>query len=133
MVDLSVDADVPASMDLFNKTVSDLQENVVVGVSSISGTLKYVDDYTGFSSKTEEQSGNYLAIHADDPNADTVTIELLGGTKGPVTLDEDRVAVLRIKDKNTQSIKAVSYKNGAIKDSWIYKLKGLVLEAPAQG
>ena len=125
---MSVDADVPASLDLFNKTVSDLQSNVVVKSNAITGTLKYLDDYTGFSSIPAEQEGNYLALHADDVNADDVVVELVGGTKGPVTLDSDRVIVLRIANKNTQSVKVTSYKNGVVKDTKTFSLAGLVLE-----
>ena len=130
---MSVDADIPASEDLFGKTVSDLQSNVHVGASAITGTLHYLDDYTGFSSKVEEQSGNYLAIHAADANADSVTVELVGGTKGPVTLDSDGLIVLRIANKDTQSVKVTSYKNGVAKDVKTYSLTGLVVEAQAQG
>lgn len=130
---MSVDADISASEDLFGKTVSDLQSNVHIGASAITGTLKYVDDYTGFSSKTEEQSGNYLAIHAADSKADSITAELVGGTKGPVTLDSDGLIVFRIANKNTQSVKITSYKNGVAKDVKTYSLTGLTIEAAPQG
>ena len=130
---MSVDADVPASLDLFGKTVSDLQENVSFESNKVKGTLKYLDDYTGFSSKPEEQSGNYLAVHADDPDADSITVELVGGYKGPVTLDSDRVIVLRIADKNTQSVKVTSYKNSAVKEVCQYSLAGLTVEPANQG
>jgi hypothetical protein len=131
---LSVDADIPTSEDLFGKTVSDLQSNVHVGDGTITGTLKYVDDYTGFSSKTDEQSGNYLVIHAADPKADYVTVEVINGIAGPRTLDSDGLIVLRIADKNTQSIEVVSYKDGIAKDNRRFVLTGLTLEpAPANG
>lgn len=130
---MQVDADVPASLDLFGKTVSDLQSGVVVDGNVIKGTLKYVPDYTGFSSKEEEQSGNYLAIHADDANADFITVELVGGTKGPVTLDEDRVIVLRIANKDTQSVKVTSIKNDETKDVVTLSLAKLTLEPAAEG
>lgn len=130
---MSIDADISASEDLFGLHVDDLQENVVIGATGITGTLKYVDDYTGFSSKTEEQSGNYLAIHAADSNADSVTVEVIGGTAGPRTLDSDGLIVLRIADKNTQSIQVKSYKDGVAKDTKNYSLTGLTLETEAQG
>ena len=130
---MSVDADISASEDLFGKTVSDLQENVEIKNKAITGTLKYLDDYTGFSSITAEQSGNYLAIHAADSKADSITAELVGGTKGPVTLDDDGLIVFRIANKNTQSIKVTSYKNGVAKDVKTYSLTGLTLEAAPQG
>ena len=126
---MSVDADIPASEDLFGKTVSDLQTGVRVGSNAITGTLKYVEDYTGFSSKTEEQSGNYLVIHAADADADSVTVEVVGGTSGPRTLDSDGIIVLRIANKNTQSVQVKSYKNGAVIATKNFSLTGLTLEA----
>lgn len=130
---MSVDADIPASEDLFGKTVSDLQSNVAISGKAITGTLKYVDNYTGFSSKPEEQSGNYLVIHAADPKATSVTVEVLGGTSGPRTLDSDGLIVLRIADKNTQRIEVKSYDGVSVKDTKTYSLTGLTLEGPAQG
>ena len=68
--------------------------------------MKHVTGYTGFSSNTSEQEGNYLALKVDADSEDAVvTIELVGGTKGPVTLDDDMNIVLLIKNKDTQSIK----------------------------
>lgn len=130
---MSVDADISASEDLFGKTVSDLQENVVIGNSAVTGTLKYVSDYTGFSSDTEMQSGNYIAIHAADNNADTITVELVGGTSGPRTLDSDGIIVLRVANKNTQTIQVISYLNGSVKESKSYSLTGLMLESESEG
>ena len=67
--------------NLFGKTVDSLQENVVVGESEITGTLKHVTGYTGFSSNTSEQEGNYLALKVDADSEDAiVAVELVGGT-----------------------------------------------------
>ena len=118
-----------ADATLLGKKVSDLQSNVVVGEDSISGSLKHVTGYTGFSSKTSEQEGHYLALKFDVPPADAVTtVELVGGTKGPVTLDADKNIVLLIKSNTTQSIKVVSTKDGSSVTK-IYTLTGLTLEA----
>ena len=125
---MSVDSDIPASEDLFGKNVTDLQENVSVTNSAISGTLKHVTGYTGFSSKPEEQEGHYLAIHAACEDADSITCELVGGTKGPVTLDEDGLIVIRITNKKTQTVKVVATK-GEKKTVKVYSLTGLTLEA----
>lgn len=51
-----------------------------------------------------------MKVDSDSQDA-VVTVELVGGTKGPVTLDEDRNIVLLIKNKDTQSIKVT---NGVI-------------------
>lgn len=125
---MSVDSDVPASTDLFGKSVTDLQENVTIGSNAITGTLKHVTDYTGFSSDTELQSGNYLVLHCEAENADKITVELVGGTKGPVTLDDDGIIVIRITDPATQTVKVVCT-NEHKKYTKVYTLSGLTLES----
>ena len=120
----------PESADatLFGKKVSDLQTNVAVGADSITGTLKNVTGYTEFSSKPAEQSGHYLALKFDVTPADAVTtVELVGGTKGPVTLDADKNIVLLIKN-NTQSVKVTSTKDGSSVTK-TYALTNLTLES----
>lgn len=93
--------------------MSDLQEDIEVGDSAITGTLKYVTGYTGFSSKTAERSGNYLALHCDVPGMDgaTITVEVVGGTSGPTVLDDDRVIVCRIASTE-QSIRVTASMDG---------------------
>ena len=109
---------------LFGKAVNELQSDVVVSDDEVTGTLKYVD----FSSNVSEQSGNYLAlkIEAEPAEAETV-VELVGGTKGPVTLDDDMNIVLLIKNKDTQSIK-VTVNDGEDSAIKTYGLTGLTLE-----
>lgn len=90
--------------------------------------MKHVTGYTGFSSNTSEQEGNYLALKVDADSEDAVaTVELVGGTKGPVTLDDDMDIVLLIKNKDTQSIK-VTVDNGENSTTKTYGLIGLTLE-----
>ncbi len=108
VVDLSIDFDVSDDIDLFGKVASDLQTGVAVEGDDITGTLRYVSDYTGFSSKVAEQSGNYLVLHVDTESEDDVYVEVVNGTKGPVKLDEDRLIVLRIADKDTQGVKVTT-------------------------
>lgn len=113
---------------LFGKTVNELQSDVVVSDDEVPGTLKYVDGYVDFSSNVSEQSGNYLAlkIEAEPAEAETV-VELVGGTKGPVTLDDDMNIVLLIKNKDTQSIKVTTTHNEESVTK-TYGLSGLTLE-----
>lgn len=114
---------------LFGKSVSDLQTDIEITDDIITGTLKYVTDYTEFSSEVSEQSGNYLALKiATDPEDATTTVELVGGTKGPVTLDDDRNIVLLIRNKDTQSIKIISSKDEETVTK-TYSLSGLILES----
>lgn len=113
---------------LFGKAVNELQSDVVVADDEVTGTLKYVNGYVDFSSNTSEQSGNYLAlkIEAEPAEAETV-VELVGGTKGPVALDDDMNIVLLIKNKDTQSINVTATHNGE-SITKIYGLSGLTLE-----
>jgi hypothetical protein len=64
---------------------------------------------------------------APDSRDAVVIVELVGDTKGPVTLDEDRNIVLLIKNKDTQSIK-VTVNNEDNSSTKTYKLTGLTLE-----
>lgn len=120
--------------DAYGKTGNDLQTNVNVSRTAVTGTLKYVTGYTGFNSAEPiEQEGNYLALDfstdMDDEGA-TVTVELVGGTKGPVQLThpDDMFCVFRVTDKNTQNIRVKATKDGATSTREL-DLSGLVLQA----
>lgn len=125
---MDASADIDPSVDLLGKSASDLQDGISIVGGVISGTLNYVTGYTGFSGDVSEQSGNYLALRIDtDDNVDSITVELIGGTAGhPVTLDSDRLIVIRITDTDNQSIKVVVNKNG-LSQSKTYELTGLTL------
>lgn len=119
---MTVDAAIPSTLDLLGLTVDDLQENVSINDGVIYGDLKYVTDYTGFSSKADEQQGYYVALHFDVPNEDGVTYTVNG-----VTLDSDKVIVLIVKD-NTQKVKVTASKAGNKDVTKIYRLSGLTLK-----
>jgi hypothetical protein len=114
---------------LFGKAVNELQSDMVVADDDeVTGTLKYVNGYVDFSSNTSEQSGNYLALKIEaEPAEAEMVVELVGGTKGPVALDDDMNIVLLIKNKDTQSIKVTTTHNGE-SITKIYGLSGLTLE-----
>lgn len=122
---LTLDSSIAADFDLFGKTVGDLQENVVVGTDAISGILKHVTGYTGFSSKTDEQSGNYLALHAAVPGVSDakITVTL---TK-PSVLDEDGTIVLLVKN-NAQTVTVKAEKEGLDTVTKVFALSGLTLQ-----
>lgn len=110
------------SVDLFGKVASDLQSGIQVSEDAITGNLKYVADYTGFSSKVEEQSGNYLALHAEVEGADaTISVKV---TKA-VTLQEDGDVVLRIADHTTQTVTVTAKIEGQDDIVQVYSLAGL--------
>lgn len=121
---------------VYEKKVSDLQSDVVVNSNAISGTLHYVTGYTGFNgSEVDEQSGNFLALDFDwAPDDGEMTVELVGGEKGPVTLTDpdDKFCVFRITDETTQSIKVKveTLEDGDYEHT--YSLKYLTLEPASE-
>ena len=132
---MGLTADTDINVSLFGKSLSDLQSDITISDDSISGTedaisgtLKYVTGYTGFSGDSELQSGHYIALHfelAEDTD-NTVTVEIVGGTSGAVTLDDDGVCVLYIRNTN-QKIKVVASADGQPTVTKIYNLGGLTL------
>lgn len=111
--------------------MSDLQSGItILDNGKIIGTLHYVTDYTGFdASHPELQSGNYIAIHVDTIPDATITVKVTN----PVTLDEDRTAVLRIADKDSQTITVVASAEGYATTTQIYRLNNLICETEGHG
>ncbi len=119
----------PGATTRYGKAVSDLQENVLVHDEWISGTLKYVTGYTGFSGEESEQSGYYLALDVTATDGATTTMQFVNArtTIGPVNIDEDMYAVLRISDPRKQYIIVTTTKAGETVSRTI-KLGSLKLE-----
>lgn len=120
--------------ELLGKTAGELQENIIVRDASIEGTLKYVTGYTGYSGDPTLQSGNFLALKFEEPEGATgTTIELIGGIAGPVALDEDMNAVIRITNPEHQQFKVSTTVDGEERER-IFGLANLHLEpAPVNG
>ena len=103
------DADEP---DLWGKNPSDLQTSIVVGDDAITGTLKYVDDYSSAWSG-ELASGNYIALHAEVPDGEELDgFKITVKVTNAVDLDEDGNMVLRIADKDEQTIALTASADG---------------------
>lgn len=128
MTTLSVTADIPAGTDLLGKSVTDLQSNIVIGEKKITGELKYVDDFTGFSGDPAEQEGNYLALFCECAAADSITAEVIGGDNGPTTLDSDGLIIFRIKN-NAQSVRITAIKDGYESFAKTYSLSKIQLDS----
>lgn len=126
LISLSVEPLTDDTVDLFGKVSSDLQENVAINGGAITGTLKYVDDYSSAYGPGED-SGNYLVLKFESEDADSISVEIINGTSGPVTLDEDGIWIGRIADKDSQTVKVVASKDGASVTK-TYTLSGLTLQ-----
>ena len=93
------------SLNLGEKTVQDLCENLSIEDDNITGTLKYVKDWTEFD-KTDN-TGNFIPLYFEEAKGQakgTVKVELKGTgakLKKPVAVDEkDGLIVFQIHDKD---------------------------------
>jgi hypothetical protein len=119
---LSVKAITDSSVDLFGLDCDDLQTGISVGADAITGTLKYVADYSSAFSG-DLSSGNFIALHCEVPEVEDATITVT--VTDPVTLDEDGDVVLRIADKSTQTITVVASADGYEDVTKVFSLTGL--------
>lgn len=99
---------------------------MAVSAGKITGTLAYVDDYTGFSGDPDLQEGNYIALKFTAAEGVTVKLGYNGKT---VTLDEDMNAVIRVADKTLPL--TVTATKGIVTDIKTFDLSGLTLEEEA--
>ena len=116
------------SADVLGKSTAELQEDIAVKGSRITGSLNYVTGYTGFSGDVAEQEGNFLCVYLPLQDGITATCELVGGTSGEKALD-DGIMVLRITSNN-ELLKIKATKNGSTQTR-VYSLAQLTLEANA--
>ncbi len=130
---MSLDFNVSDSVELFGKVASQLQSGVALNAAgtTIGGTLYYVEDYTGFSGDPELQEGNYIVFHAAVPNTDGVTITATMDNTS--TLDEDGIAVFRVRDKSQQSLTLVASKQGYASVTKTFSLSDLTCEEQGNG
>ena len=123
MLKLKADAVAP-NVDLLGKTASELQSEVRINdLDEIRGKLKYVTNYNGFETGAE---GNFIGLKFDVDDGTTTTVEIIGGTSGPTTLDSDKMWVGKIASKQ-QKIRVETTKDG-VTNSKIYSLKYITLE-----
>ena len=125
---MSVSSDIDPEENLLGLTVGDLEEDVTASDGVISGTLKYVSGYTGFSGDPDEQAGNYLALVIEAADGDTITAELTNGNHGPVTLDADGILIARISDKDAQELIFTATGADGTTEQKRFSLSGLTLE-----
>ncbi len=68
-----------------------------------------------------------MVLHCEYDGADEITVELVGGTGGPVTLDEDGIIILRVTS-TSQSVKVTASAGGHSLAEKTYALTGLTLK-----
>ena len=107
---------------MFGKDCDDLQSDINVADGKITGTLKYIADYSSAFGPGLD-SGNYIALHAESDEDDvTITAEV-----DNVNLVDpaDGNIILRIADKDSQKIKFVANKEGHAPAVKVFNLKDL--------
>lgn len=116
-----------SSVDLFGKNCTDLQEDIAVANGAITGTLKYVTGYTGFSGKAKEQKGNFIAIKVTNSSADEIYAGIAPSVSGKelVKLNDDGITVIQVNDHENQEIRVEVVKNG-VHDGFDLSLVDLV-------
>lgn len=123
-------------VELFGTAVSTLQDNVAVDGNFIVGTLKYKEGYTGFSSDTDLQEGNFLAVQWSSPAANITSCMVgLDPSQGSGLVetinDPDHNGVFRIYD-NSQKFKIVQ-SDGTNTKTQTFSLIALTLQPKEQG
>ena len=109
MISLVVKA-VDGGTECYGKNASELQQNITITESEISGTLNKIDDYSEAFPDASEKAGHFLAIAFTFDEGTTVKTKLEGGKKGDVDVTKDKYCVYRIENKDTQKIKITATK-----------------------
>lgn len=119
------------SKTFYGKRADELQSNVVVGDTEITGTLKYAEGVQIMLHEPKYQEGNFLALDFSiKPEDATIEVELQGGEPINPGLNQvdDGFCLFRITDKDTQKIHVVGT-NGTQKFDKVYSLSNLVVES----
>ena len=130
---LTVNAEADQS-EVLGKLVSELQSDVTVSDTGITGTLAYVTDYTGFSSDPELQSGNFIALKISDVDPTAVSVKggivpsSIGADLVEMIDDPDQNIVLRVTNKGTQKATFVQKDADGNELKQEFALSGLTLE-----
>lgn len=126
---ISFSTDISDSIDLLGKVASDLQENVTIFKKKFSGTLHYVEGYTGFSSKVDEQEGNYVAFKVIPPEGMTIGTDLSVYLNGK-PFDSDGIGIVILK--TGKNIVITAEKDGCEPCAWTLDTTGLIKEPKSE-
>lgn len=88
--------------------------------------MLYIDEYGGDSGFDPDDGTHFIALHAVADTGSTITVEVLGGQGGPVTLDSDGVVILQLAS-TAEKLKFVASKNGMAQTK-IFDLTALIFQ-----
>ena len=102
-----------------------MQDNLAVADGAVTGTLKYLGSG---QLVTDWGAGNFMALKFGDGTEGAVTKVGLtpSVSSGLVELDDDRDAVIKVTDKDTQKLTVETTYNGQTFTQY-YDLSGLTL------
>ena len=102
----------------------------MISGNKITGTLHHVDNFTGFSSLPEEQTGNYLVTtYSPEPSEADVYVYKTSGTVGWKKLTKPALTLVsRITDPKKQKLQVYYELDGTKSETVEYDLSGLILE-----
>lgn len=110
LYNFEIDFDIDDETSLLGKYAYELQEEMTVKDNKVTGSLRYVEDYTGFSGDPEEQEGNFIAIHCEVPEVSGTTINYITKSGNKWVVDpSDGLIVLRINGPMTTMTFEVSH------------------------
>lgn len=117
-------------VEVFETAVSDIQTGVSVTGNNITGTLKWLTEgaipgYWG--------DGNFIVLAFDNFSTGLTYADVKVGLhnsagSGLVTLDSDKMAVMKITDKNNQKVMVVQEDASGNKHTQYFNLDGLTLK-----
>lgn len=113
---------------IFGESVSDIQDNIIIGDNAITGTLKFL---SGGQIAGYWGDGNFLALQFSniDPNATSVKVGLdpsQGSGLVEIINDPDKNGVFKVTNKDTQKFKIVT-SDGTHTKTKTYDLSGLTV------
>lgn len=117
-------------VEVFETAVSTLQDDIEVEGDKITGTLKYV---TGGPIPGYWGAGNFIVLAFDNFSTGLTYANVKVGLhnsagSGLVTLDSDKMAVLKITDKNNQKVMVVQTNSAGVSHTQYFDLSELTLE-----
>ncbi|MBO7452143.1 MAG: hypothetical protein J6U54_17580 [Clostridiales bacterium] len=127
MSGLTADADIDPTEDFWGYTVSDLQSDIEIDGTRVSGILNYIDDYSAAGYEGEEASGNYIVLHFSVPDVADAEIQVTTNGRTNI-LDDDGLLVARVADKDSQTITVVASAEGYDDVTKVYDLSGLICD-----
>lgn len=112
------------TVDLFGKTVTDLQSNVSVSNGVASGSLKYIADYT--SAGFDMSQGNHFVVLLAETEAGTTTTATIDDRT--FTLDDDGILVFQMTEAKKAKSLVFTTSDGEKETVKTIALSGLTLE-----